>query len=527
MSKTVDKASSPFVLVVLDGWGVSDKQEGNAIALGNTPNLDKISAEWPHTTVESSGLAVGLPVGQVGNSEVGHQNIGAGRRVLQDYVRINEAIANGSFYQNEAFLAAFEHVKKHHSQLHIFGLLGNGGVHAHQNHLEALLKMVRDNGAERVFIHAFGDGRDTSPTKGIEFMKELETTIKEIGGDHPAKIATLTGRAIAMDRDDRWERTAQAYAAIAYGKGLRAASGLEATQQSYDKGVFDEYIEPTIIIENGHPVATVQDGDAIINFDFRPDRERQLTKAFILKDVPPQAEGKFQRDRHIQDLLFVTMTEYERGLPVTIAFVPDEVAMPLARVISDRGERQLHLAETEKYAHVTYFLNGRREEPYPGEERMFVPSPSVPSYDLKPEMSAAAVTDKALEAISSGKYSLIAVNYANGDMVGHTGVLDATVRAVGVVDTEIGKIVEATLAAGGSLLITADHGKAEQMFDAEGKPLTAHTLNPVPVYLISPAYKHAELRSGGILADVAPTVLEVMGVPVPAEMTGKSLIVES
>ena len=515
----------PFVLVIMDGWGINPRKEGNAIALARTPNIDRLAREWPHTSVRTSGEAVGLPEGQMGNSEVGHQNIGAGKRVLQDYTRVNELIKDGSFFHNPALLNAVEHVKKNGSRLHICGLLGNGGVHAHESHLEALLQLAHMHDIEHVYVHSFTDGRDTSPTGGVEFMRQLQARAREIGGDHAAKVATVSGRYYAMDRDNRWDRTALTYAAMTKGEGLRASSAIAAIQQSYAKNVTDEFILPTVVVEDEHPVAVVRAGDSLIHYNFRPDRARQLTKAFVMQELPPQAAGKFERGPRLNDLLYVMMTEYEEGLDARVAYRADEVEMPLARVISEQGLRQFHTAETEKYAHVTYFINGRRETPFPGEDRLLVPSPKVPTYDLQPEMSAAGVTDTAIERIRSGQYDLVIMNYANADMVGHTGVLEAAIKAVEVVDTGVGRVVEAALAVGGCLLITADHGNAEQLIEYDtGKPFTAHTTYPVPLYLVVPQLAQARLRSDGILADVAPTILDVMGIPQPKDMTGRTLI---
>ncbi|GHO43617.1 2,3-bisphosphoglycerate-independent phosphoglycerate mutase [Ktedonospora formicarum] len=525
MSITPSGQKGPFVLVIMDGWGINPRTEGNAIALARTPNLDMLGHEWPNTAVKTSGEAVGLPDGQMGNSEVGHQNIGAGKRVLQDYTRVSESIRDGSFFQNPAFIKAIEHVKRNNSQLHICGLLGDGGVHAHESHLEALLRLASTHNLERVYIHAFSDGRDASPTGGIEFMKRLQARALEIGGEHAAKVATVSGRYYAMDRDNRWERTGKTYFAMTKGEGLRANSALEAIQQSYDQQVTDEFILPTVIMENDKPVAMVQEGDAVIHYNFRPDRARQLTKAFVLAEMSPQAVEKFARGPRLADLAFVMMTEYEAGLDAEVAYRADKVEMPLARVISEHDMRQFHTAETEKYAHVTYFINGRRETPFTGEERDLVPSPKVPTYDLQPEMSAAGITATAIEHIRSGDYGFVVMNYANADMVGHTGVIDATVKAVEAVDRGVGQIVEATLAVGGSVLITADHGNAEQLIEYDtGKPFTAHTTNPVPFYLISPTLAQAKLRTDGILADVAPTLLHIMGLAQPQEMSGRSLV---
>ena len=525
MSTTPSGRPRPFVLIVMDGWGINPRKEGNAIALASTPAIGKLAREWPHTAVKTSGESVGLPEGQMGNSEVGHQNIGAGKRVLQDYTRVSESIKDGTFFQNPALLKAIEHVKKNSSQLHICGLLGNGGVHAHETHLEALLRLAQMHDVERVYVHSFTDGRDTSPTGGVEFMRYLEARAHEIGGAHAAKVATVSGRYYAMDRDNRWDRTALAYFAMTRGEGQHAGSAVAAIQQSYDKGITDEFIIPTVVMEENRPVAVVRDGDAVIHYNFRPDRARQLTKAFVLQELPPQAEGKFNRGPRLKDLQFVMMTEYEEGLDAEVAYRADEVEMPLARVVSEHSLRQFHTAETEKYAHVTYFINGRRETPFPGEDRVLVPSPKVPTYDLQPEMSAAGVTDTAIEAIRSGQYDLVIMNYANADMVGHTGVIEAAIKAVEAVDKGVGRVVDAALAMGGGLLITADHGNAEQLIDYDtGKPFTAHTTYPVPLYLVVPQLANRRLRNDGILADVAPTILQVMHIPQPKDMTGRSLI---
>ena len=515
----------PFVLIIMDGWGINPRKDGNAIALARTPNLDKLASQWPHTAVRTSGLAVGLPEGQMGNSEVGHQNIGAGKRVLQDFTRVSESIEDGSFYQNPALLSAIEHVKKNSSRLHICGLLGNGGVHAHASHLEALLRLAAQHNVDEVYIHSFTDGRDSSPTGGVEFMKQLEARAREVNPAHPARVATVTGRYYAMDRDNRWERTGSTYFAMTRGEGRRAQSAVEAIQRSYEENVTDEFILPTVIAENEQPLVVVKAGDALIHYNFRPDRARQLTKAFVLPEMPPQAEGKFQRGPRLSDLQFVMMTEYEAGLDAAVAFRADEVEMPIARVISERGLRQFHTAETEKYAHVTYFINGRRETPFSGEDRYLVPSPKVATYDLQPEMSAAGITETAVERIRSGEYDFIVMNYANADMVGHTGVIEAAIKGAEAVDTGVGKIVETTLAMGGGLLITADHGNAEQLIDYQtGQPFTAHTTNPVPLYLVAPHLAQAHLRSDGILADVSPTILQILQISQPKDMTGHSLI---
>jgi 2,3-bisphosphoglycerate-independent phosphoglycerate mutase len=509
----------------MDGWGINARREGNAIALARTPNLDQLAGRWPHTAVRTSGTAVGLPEGQMGNSEVGHQNIGAGKRVLQDYTRVSESIEDGSFYQNPALLSAIEHVKQRASRLHICGLLGDGGVHAHASHLEALLRLARMHEVAEVFLHAFTDGRDSSPTGGVGFMQRFLARAHEIYPEHPAQVATVTGRYYAMDRDNRWERTGSTYLAMTRSEGQRARSALEAIQYSYEQHVTDEFIKPTVIMQDDRPVSLVREGDALIHYNFRPDRARQLTKAFVLPDLPPQAKGKFERASRLSDLRLVMMTEYEAGLDAAVAFRADEVEMPLARVIAGEGLRQFHTAETEKYAHVTYFINGRRETPFAGEDRYLVPSPQVATYDLQPEMSAAGITDAAVERICSGDYDFVVMNYANADMVGHTGVIEATIKGVEAVDRGVGRVVESTLAVGGGLLVTADHGNAEQLIDYEtGQPFTAHTTNPVPLYLVVPALARVPLRSAGMLADVAPTILQILQISQPRAMTGRSLL---
>ncbi len=516
----------PFVLIIMDGWGYSPRHEGNAIALARTPTIDHLARTWPNTLLAAAGGAVGLPEGQMGNSEVGHLNIGAGKKVVQDFTRITAAIDDGSFYQNPALLAAVEHVKRNNRTLHLCGLLGNGGVHAHQSHIEACLQLAAQHEVTSVAMHLFTDGRDSSPNGGVGFMKDLLTAAERIDPAHPARVATISGRMWAMDRDNRWERTGKVYDAMTHGVGTAASDPIAAIAASYDAGVTDEYIEPIVLRDaNGIPVALVEAGDSVIYFNFRADRARQLTKAFVMSPLPPPAAGVFERGAPLPDLTFVTMTNYEDGLPVLVAFAGDDVEVPLAKVVSDAGLRQFHTAETEKYAHVTYFINGGRETPFPGEDRVLVPSPKVKTYDLQPEMSAVALTDTAVERIRSGDYSLIIMNYANADMVGHTGVLEAAITAVETVDTGVGRVLEATLALGGAAFVTADHGNAEQMIDPiSGRPFTAHTTNPVPFYFVVPQRPGVQLRSGGILADIAPTLLEVMGLSIPHDMTGHSLI---
>ncbi len=515
----------PLTLIVMDGYGINPRKDANAIAMARKPHLDALERQWPHTQVATSGPAVGLPEGQMGNSEVGHLNIGAGKRVLQEFTRVSAAIHDGTFFRNPALLKAIEHVKRNGSKLHLCGLIGDGGVHAHQSHLEALLKMARSAEVEQVFIHAFTDGRDTSPFGGKEYMAELVARARELGGEHPARVATISGRYYAMDRDNRWDRIARVYWAMTRAEGQRATDPVAAIAESYERKVTDEFIEPIVLMEDDKPVTVVEAGDAVIYFNFRSDRGRELTKAFALPELPHQAEGKFERGPRLDDLVFVTMTEYESGLPVDVAFPADNVDQPLAKILADRGLKQFHSAETEKYAHVTFFFNGGREKPYPGEDRVLVPSPKVATYDLKPEMSSVELTNEVVNRIESGEYDVIIMNYANADMVGHTGSLDATIKAVEAVDAGVGRVVEATLAKGGAALITADHGNAEQLVEYDtGKPLTSHTTNPVPFFFVVPQWPDAKLRGDGILADIAPTMLQLLGIPQPEGMTGHSLI---
>ncbi|MGZ3679506.1 MAG: 2,3-bisphosphoglycerate-independent phosphoglycerate mutase [Ktedonobacterales bacterium] len=516
----------PLVLIVMDGYGINPRRDANAVALANKPNLDRIARDWPHTQLATSGEAVGLPEGKMGNSEVGHLNIGAGKRVLQEYTRVTAAIHDGSFFTNPALLKAIEHTKRNGSKLHFCGLLGPGGVHAHQSHLEACLQLAAKHEVERVYIHAFTDGRDTSPFGGKEYMAQLVARAKEIGRAHPTRVATISGRYYAMDRDNRWDRIARVYDAMTRGEGRHAIDPVAAIAESYERKVTDEFIEPTVLMEDDHPVALVEGGDSVVYFNFRSDRGRELTKAFVLPELPPHAQGKFERGPKLNDLEFVTMTEYEAGLPVDVAFPADNVDEPMAKILSDRGMRQFHTAETEKYAHVTFFFNGGREAPFPGEDRLLVPSPKVATYDLKPEMSAPELTDEAVRRIQSGDYDVIVMNYANADMVGHTGNLEATIKAVEAVDVGVGRVVEAILAKGGAALITADHGNAEQLIEYDtGRPHTFHTTNPVPFYFVVPQWPSAVLRGDGILADVAPTMLQLLNIPQPAAMTGRTLIV--
>ncbi len=508
-------------LVVLDGWAIGPDYPGNAIRAAHTPVMDRLQASYPMTTLRCWGRDVGLPDDQMGNSEVGHLNLGAGRIVYQLITRIDLAIEDGSFFENAALLRAVERAREPGRTLHLMGLIGDGGVHSHQRHLIALLELAARHRVPRVAVHAFTDGRDTSPTSGLGHTQELLDAMERLGVGF---VASVSGRYYAMDRDKRWERTKLAYDAIVCGQGRQAHSALEAIERSYAEGVTDEFIVPTVIVDRtGSPLAPIRDGDAVIFFNFRADRARQLTQAL----TDPEFRA-FERCAWPKDLRIVTMAEYEPHFPVLVAFTPDIVRWPLARVLSEAGLRQFHTAETEKYAHVTYFFNGGREEPFPGEDRLLVPSPKVPTYDLKPEMSAPEVTDAAVAAIQSGTYAFVLVNYANPDMVGHTGVFAAAVKAVECVDACLGRIEAAVRSVGGYLVVTADHGNADEMLvPGTNEVWTAHTKNPVPFVLVAPddsPYRHVSLRAGGRLADVAPTVLEVMGLTRPEEMTGQSLL---
>jgi 2,3-bisphosphoglycerate-independent phosphoglycerate mutase len=512
----------PVVLIVMDGYGCNPNPEGNAVETAKRPILRELWATCPHTELRASGLAVGLPEGQMGNSEVGHLNLGAGKVVYQDFTRISKAIEDGTFYDNPVLRRAMQHVQKHGSALHIMGLIGMGGVHAYPTHLYACLEVARREGVERVYVHAIADGRDTPPTDGLEAVRQVEAEARRIGA---GQIATVSGRYYAMDRDKRWQRTQLAYDAMVHGQGPRARSAGEAVQHSYDQGVTDEFILPTVIVRgDGSPVATIGVHDAAIFFNFRTDRPRQLVRALTLPEF-----GEFDRGRVIEDLFFVTMTEYEKDLPVHVAFRTEDVPVPLARVLSEAGLKQLHAAETEKYAHVTFFFNGGREQPFPGEDRILVPSPrEVGTYDKKPEMSGPLVAEQTAQAIDTGQYDFVLVNFANADMVGHTGVMEAAIKAVETVDAGVGRVVDAAVRQGGAVLITADHGNAEQMIDyVTGGPFTSHTIQfPVPFILVPDGHerlKHVRLRPG-VLADVAPTVLALMSIPQPADMEGTSLI---
>ncbi|MEA2572888.1 MAG: 2,3-bisphosphoglycerate-independent phosphoglycerate mutase [Chloroflexia bacterium] len=510
----------PVVLVILDGWGLREERENNAVALADTPNMDRLWAEYPHTALDASEHAVGLPAGQMGNSEVGHQNMGAGFIVYQDLTRLDKSIEDGSFYENPELVAACEHVKTRHSTLHLLGLLGPGGVHSHWAHLFALLELAKRRGLDRVVYHAFTDGRDTPPRSGLGFMQTVLAKFQEVG---VGRVGSVSGRYYAMDRDKRWDRVEKAYNALVLGEGRRFNEPLEVFEASYAEGVTDEFIVPAVIAADGEEPSTIQDGDGVIFFNFRSDRGREMTRAITDADF----QG-FERRKTVSDLYYVTMTRYEEDLDVHVAFQAMEVKVPLARVLSDLGLRQFHIAETEKYAHVTFFFNGRTETPFPGEDRVLIPSPKVATYDLQPEMSAYGVADELTNRIASGAYDFIVANFANGDMVGHSGKLDATMLACEAVDRCLGQVYHAVQETGGVMLVTADHGNAELMVDPDGGgPHTFHTTNPVPFILVAPdgsAFRQVRLRSGGRLCDLSLTILDIMQIDAPGDMNCLTLI---
>lgn len=499
----------PLILMILDGFGIAP-EKGNAIKAANKPNIDKLFAENPVTQIGASGMDVGLPDGQMGNSEVGHTNMGAGRIVYQELTRITKTINEDKLKENEAIVNAMDKALENGTALHLMGLLSSGGVHSHNTHLYGILELAKKKGLENVYVHAFLDGRDVPPSSAAEFMDELLDKMKEIG---VGKVATVSGRYYAMDRDNNWDRVEKTYAAMVYGEGEKAECPVCAVKNSYDKGVTDEFVVP-VVVDGG---AQVKPNDSVIFFNFRPDRAREITRTF----VDPEFKG-FERKNGFFPVNFVCMTQYDATMPnVDVAFKPQTLKNTLGEYVSNKGMTQLRIAETEKYAHVTFFFNGGVEKQYEGEDRILVKSPAVATYDLQPEMSAYEVTDKLVPAIESGKYDMIILNYANCDMVGHTGVFEAAVKAVEAVDTCVGRVVEAIKKMGGVALITADHGNADKMVDADGSPFTAHTTNPVPFCVVG---YDCQLREGGRLADIAPTMLQIMGLEQPAEMDGVSLI---
>ncbi|WP_026506671.1 2,3-bisphosphoglycerate-independent phosphoglycerate mutase [Butyrivibrio sp. MC2013] len=513
------KGSKPTVLLIMDGFGLNDKTEGNAIAMANTPNLDMLEEKYPFVKGYASGLAVGLPDGQMGNSEVGHMNMGAGRIVYQELTRITKSIQDGDFFENEGLMTAINNCKEKGSALHLYGLMSDGGVHSHNTHVYGLLELAKKNGLDKVYVHCFLDGRDTPPESGIDFVDQLEAKMKEIG---VGEVASVTGRYYAMDRDNNYDRVQKAYDALTKGIGEKADSAHQAISDSYAAGKTDEFVLPTVIMKDGEPTATIKDGDSIIFYNFRPDRAREITHCFC-----DDSFDKFDRGQRI-DVTYVCFTDYDPLIPnKEVAFKKVELTNTFGQWLAAKGMKQARIAETEKYAHVTFFFNGGVEEPNEGEDRVLVNSPKdVPTYDLKPQMSAPEVCDKILDAINSDKYDVIICNFANPDMVGHTGVIPAAVKAVETVDECVGKIYNALLEKNGTMFICADHGNADMMIDYEtGEPWTAHTTNPVPFILVNydPEYTLAE---GGCLADIIPTLIECMGEEKPAEMTGKSLLVK-
>lgn len=508
----------PVVLMIMDGYGLTDHTEGNGIKDAKKPNLDKLMAEYPYVKGYASGLAVGLPDGQMGNSEVGHMNMGAGRIIYQELTRITKSIEDGDFFKNEAFLAAIENCKKNNSDLHLFGLLSDGGVHSHLTHVLALIELAAKEGVKNVYVHGFMDGRDTPTDAGKSYVQAVVDKCKEVGA---GKVASLSGRYYAMDRDNRWDRVEKAYNAMVNGEGETAEDAVAAMQASYDAGLTDEFVVPTVITENGKPVATIKDGDSIICYNFRPDRAREITRCFCDDDFTGFERGKRK------DVFYVCFTDYDVTIGnKEVAFKKQVITNTFGQWLADNGLKQARIAETEKYAHVTFFFNGGVEEPNEGEDRILVKSPKVATYDLQPEMSAPEVCDKLIDSIKSDKYDVIVINFANPDMVGHTGVKDAVVKAVETVDTMVGKAVEAVKEADGVMFICADHGNAEQLVNYEtGEPWTAHTTNPVPFILVNYDSDYT-LKEGGKLCDIAPTLIDIMGMEKPAEMTGESLLVK-
>ena len=504
MKKTV-------ILTILDGYGINKDIHGNAVHFAKSPNLDKLFKENPYTTIGASGINVGLPDGQMGNSEVGHTNIGAGRIVYQELTRISKAIDDGDFYDNIAFNNAIENCLKNNTALHLIGLLSDGGVHSHNTHLYALLKLAKNKGLNNVYVHCLLDGRDVPPKSGADFVRELEAQIKEIG---IGKIATVMGRYYAMDRDNRFERVEKAYAALVYGEGVYNPNPAEAVEESYENDVTDEFVLPVVCDKNGK----INENDSVIFFNFRPDRAREITRTLVDPDF-----NDFDRKRGFLPLYYVCMTQYDASMPnVNIAFSPQSLANTLGEYLSDNNKTQLRIAETEKYAHVTFFFNGGIEKCYEGEDRILIPSPKVATYDMQPEMSAVPVCDDVIKSIESGKYDVIILNFANCDMVGHTGIFEAAVNAVETVDFCVGKIATAINKIGGVMLLTADHGNADKMYEDDNSPFTAHTTFPVPFCVMG--YDCKLVSDGGKLADIAPTILEILGMEQPKEMTGKSLI---
>ncbi|MBU5212083.1 2,3-bisphosphoglycerate-independent phosphoglycerate mutase [Heyndrickxia oleronia] len=508
-------SKSPVALIILDGFGLREETKGNAVTQAKKPNFDRFWANYPHNTLTASGEAVGLPEGQMGNSEVGHLNIGAGRIVYQSLTRVNVSIREGDFVKNETFLQAIENVKKNGTSLHLFGLLSDGGVHSHINHLFALLKLAASEGVKKVYVHAFLDGRDVGPQTAEKYIKETQKVMDELG---VGEFATISGRYYSMDRDKRWERVEKSYRAMVYGEGPTYTDPLKLVEDSYSHGIYDEFVIPSVITkESGEPVATIKDKDSVIFYNFRPDRAIQISNTFTNKDFRSFDRGP----KHPKDLFFVCLTHFSETVDGYVAFKPVNLDNTLGEVLSQNGLKQLRIAETEKYPHVTFFMSGGREAEFPGETRILINSPKVATYDLKPEMSAYEVTDALLKEIQGDKQDAIILNFANPDMVGHSGMLEPTIKAIETVDECLGKIVDLIIEKGGTAIITADHGNADEVITLEGQPMTAHTTNPVPVIVTK---KGVELRDGGILGDLAPTMLDLLGVKQPEEMTGKTII---
>lgn len=502
----------PLALIIMDGYGYNPSEYGNAVKDAKTPVMDKILAENPNTLISASGLQVGLPDGQMGNSEVGHTNIGAGRVVYQMLVKISKSITDGDFFENKALLGAMDNCKKNNSALHLVGLLSDGGVHSHIEHLYGIVEMAKRNGIDKVYIHALLDGRDVPPTSGLTFMSDCIAKLTEMG---TGVVSTVMGRYYAMDRDFAWDRVKKAYNAMVLGEGNTSDSPIDAIQASYDAGVTDEFVVPTVIDKNG----LIKENDSVISFNFRPDRARQITRTFV-----DEAFNGFERENGFFPLHYVCMTQYDATMPnVTVAFEPQELTNTFGEILSENGLTQLRIAETQKYAHVTFFFNGGEEKQFEGEDRILIQSPDVATFDLKPEMSAYEVCDAVVDAINKDKYDVIILNYANCDMVGHTGIMPAAIAAVEAVDTCVGKMVDAINKKGGISIITADHGNAEKMYDKDGDPFTAHTTNLVPLAIVG---KDCKLRDGGKLADIAPTMLGILGIKQPTEMDGETLIIE-
>lgn len=505
----------PLALIILDGFGLREDMVGNAVAQANKPNYDKLLYEYPHTSLGASGLSVGLPDGQMGNSEVGHLNIGAGRVVYQELTRVSKSIREGTFFENEVFLGAIKYAKENNKKLHLYGLLSDGGVHSHIEHLFALLELAKKEGLQEVYVHAFLDGRDVAPDSAINYIKQLQDKMSELG---VGKLATVQGRYYAMDRDKRWERTEKAYKAMVYGEGPHYTDPIQAVKESYENSVYDEFVMPTVIVdESDKPVGQIETDDAIIFFNFRPDRAIQISQVFTNEDFRGFDRGAM----FPKNLYYVCLTQFSETIDGYVAYKPTNLDDTFGEILSRNGLKQLRIAETEKYAHVTYFFSGGRDKELKGEKRILIPSPKVATYDLKPEMSAYEVTDAVLSEIESEEQDVIILNFANPDMVGHSGKVEPTIQAIEAVDVNLGKIIDAIHAKGGVALITADHGNSELLIDDKGNPVTSHTTNPVPFIITK---KGIELHDDGILADIAPTMLQLLELEQPKDMTGKSII---